>query len=305
MKLMDIDADTLSIPETEYDCTRNAPSVRVRAHRACPLTARRVRAHRGLQGGRPLRRRRRGSQRLRPPPPVGKCARRHRPIRPKSEEREIEAVDEDGDDDAEEKPAVKKEKDDDVEMDKDGEDEDKDEEEFKPKDGEEDGEDEKDNDDDAEEDGDDDDDSTGKKRKKSASSSKPSKKAKTSSAKGKGKKKAADEDTAGVVIEMNQHVALTFSLKYLVNFSKSSTLSPRVQLMMSNDVPLLVRLPLFLLISLPTTNAFFRAGRIRLRPGIHPLLPRAQDRRRLNSSHSSYHPSVIYPSFVVVCVQYI
>jgi len=40
---------------------------------------------------------------------------------------------------------------------------------------------------------------------------------------------------------MNQHVSLTFSLKYLVNFSKSATLSSKVQLMMSNDVPLLVR----------------------------------------------------------------
>lgn len=39
---------------------------------------------------------------------------------------------------------------------------------------------------------------------------------------------------------MNQHVNLTFSLKYLVNFSKSSSLSNVVQLMMSNDVPLLV-----------------------------------------------------------------
>lgn len=40
---------------------------------------------------------------------------------------------------------------------------------------------------------------------------------------------------------MNQHVNLTFSLKYLVNFSKSASLSNVVQLMMSNDVPLLVR----------------------------------------------------------------
>jgi len=31
-----------------------------------------------------------------------------------------------------------------------------------------------------------------------------------------------------------------FSLKYLVNFSKSSSLSNTVQLMVSNDVPLLV-----------------------------------------------------------------
>ena len=39
---------------------------------------------------------------------------------------------------------------------------------------------------------------------------------------------------------MNQSVTLTFSLKYLVNFSKSSALAKKVQLMMSNDVPLLV-----------------------------------------------------------------
>ena len=39
---------------------------------------------------------------------------------------------------------------------------------------------------------------------------------------------------------MNQAVTLTFSLKYLVNFSKSSSLCKKVQLMMSNDVPLLV-----------------------------------------------------------------
>ncbi len=40
---------------------------------------------------------------------------------------------------------------------------------------------------------------------------------------------------------MNQHVSLTFSLKYLVNFAKSATLSDTVKLMMSNEVPLLVR----------------------------------------------------------------
>jgi len=39
---------------------------------------------------------------------------------------------------------------------------------------------------------------------------------------------------------MNQAVSLTFSLKYLVNFSKSTSLSRSVQLMMSADVPLLV-----------------------------------------------------------------
>ena len=41
-------------------------------------------------------------------------------------------------------------------------------------------------------------------------------------------------------IELNQVVNLTFSLKYLVNFARSAALSNVVQLMMSNDVPLLV-----------------------------------------------------------------
>ena len=56
------------------------------------------------------------------------------------------------------------------------------------------------------------------------------------------KTSSADDDgaTGGVSIEMNQHVQLTFSLKYLVNFAKSQSLSDTVQLMMSNDVPLLV-----------------------------------------------------------------
>ena len=46
---------------------------------------------------------------------------------------------------------------------------------------------------------------------------------------------------------MNAHVNLTFSLKYLVNFSKSSSLSNVVQLMMSNEVPLLVRVSILCL----------------------------------------------------------
>ena len=74
---------------------------------------------------------------------------------------------------------------------------------------------------------------------------KPSKRPKTSKSK---KGKAADDDddsVGGVFIEMNQHVSLTFSLKYLVNFSKSASLSSKVQLMMSNDVPLLVSLHSF------------------------------------------------------------
>jgi proliferating cell nuclear antigen len=59
------------------------------------------------------------------------------------------------------------------------------------------------------------------------------------------KKLGTDSDgdaDRGVSIEMNQHVTLTFSLKYLVNDPSSSTLSSDAQLMMSNDVPLLVGL---------------------------------------------------------------
>lgn len=43
-----------------------------------------------------------------------------------------------------------------------------------------------------------------------------------------------------VEIEMNEPVALTFSLKYLVNFCKASGLSDTVKLCLSNEVPLLV-----------------------------------------------------------------
>lgn len=70
---------------------------------------------------------------------------------------------------------------------------------------------------------------------------KPAKKAK------KSKKDDSDDDDddssgpSGVVIELNSHVSLTFSLKYLVNFAKSTSISNKVQLMLSSEVPLLVR----------------------------------------------------------------
>ncbi|KAI0259437.1 proliferating cell nuclear antigen, N-terminal domain-containing protein [Gloeopeniophorella convolvens] len=75
-----------------------------------------------------------------------------------------------------------------------------------------------------------------KKRKRpAASSSDP--KAKKKAKKGED---SIEGGSGGVHIEMTQHVNLTFSLKYLVNFSKSSSLSDTVQLMLKNDVPLLV-----------------------------------------------------------------
>ncbi|KAL0960393.1 hypothetical protein HGRIS_005434 [Hohenbuehelia grisea] len=42
----------------------------------------------------------------------------------------------------------------------------------------------------------------------------------------------------GVEIEPNQHVSLMFSVKYLINFSKSSSLSAAVQLVTSHGFPL-------------------------------------------------------------------
>jgi len=76
-----------------------------------------------------------------------------------------------------------------------------------------------------------------RKRKRPAASSSDSK------GKKKAKKVAGDSGeggSGGVHIEVTQHVSLTFSLKYLVNFSKSAALSDTVQLMLKNDVPLLV-----------------------------------------------------------------
>jgi proliferating cell nuclear antigen len=79
------------------------------------------------------------------------------------------------------------------------------------------------------------------------SSSKKRKRSKNSSEKTKGKTKKVrtsdaedDGDTSGIKIMMSHQVKLTFSLKYLQNFAKSSTLCNRVILSMSNDVPLLV-----------------------------------------------------------------
>ncbi|PVH93226.1 proliferating cell nuclear antigen [Periconia macrospinosa] len=47
-----------------------------------------------------------------------------------------------------------------------------------------------------------------------------------------------------VEIDLTEPVALTFSLKYLVNFCKASGLSDRVSLHLSSEVPLLVEYPM-------------------------------------------------------------
>lgn len=49
-----------------------------------------------------------------------------------------------------------------------------------------------------------------------------------------------DKPDENVDINLTEPVALTFSLKYLVNFCKASGLSKTVKLCLSNEVPLLV-----------------------------------------------------------------
>ncbi|KAJ7594104.1 proliferating cell nuclear antigen, N-terminal domain-containing protein [Mycena floridula] len=230
IKLMDIDSDTLGIPDTEYEARVTMPSAEfARIVRDLSQLGESVKIEVSKEGVRFASdgESANGNVLLKPTDGAGVSK-----MRPKVEEKpDVEQDDEEEDDeDAEDKKVkkqkaakVKKEKtDDDVDMDEEAEEQ----EEFKPgSDGE-------------EEVVDSDEEGDGKKRKKKSNGdSKPSKKAKTS--KGKGKKKEDDEKPF-TSVEMNSHVALTFSLKYLVNFSKSSSLHSQVQLMMSNDVPLLV-----------------------------------------------------------------
>ena len=49
-----------------------------------------------------------------------------------------------------------------------------------------------------------------------------------------------ENEKENVEINLSEPVALTFSLKYLVNFCKASGLSDSVKLCLSNEVPLLV-----------------------------------------------------------------
>ena len=60
-----------------------------------------------------------------------------------------------------------------------------------------------------------------------------------------------EHEEKNVEINLSEPVALTFSLKYLVNFCKASGLSDHVKLCLSNEVPLLVEYPL-------TNNSYLR-----------------------------------------------
>ncbi|KAI6014346.1 proliferating cell nuclear antigen [Pisolithus marmoratus] len=225
MKLMDIDVENLSIPETEYDARVTMPSAEfTRIVRDLSILGESVKIEVSKEGVRFAS--------------EGEAANANILLKQTEAARQKYAnygkddneAKKEEDDDVEEgsskkkKSKVKKE-DKDVDMDAE-ENGDDDEGEFKAE-SDNDGEDEAEAKDDEDEE-----DSPSKKRKKAPSKNgKPTKKA----------KKSDDiPSDGGVMIEMNQHVVLTFSLKYLVNFSKSSALSDTVQVMMSNDVPLLV-----------------------------------------------------------------
>ncbi|KAG1824106.1 proliferating cell nuclear antigen, N-terminal domain-containing protein [Suillus variegatus] len=226
MKLMDIDAETLGIPDTEYDArVTMTASEFTRIVRDLSQLGESVRIEVSKEGVRFASEGEaaNGNVLLK----QTEAAREKYANYGKEDEEAKEEDDEDDEEGSSSKKKIKKEKnmkkeDADVEME--GEDEDEEQEEFKPK---------SDDEGEEEQDEDEDDKKSSKKRKKAPAKSngKPAKKV---------KKSDETPTDGGVLIEMNQHVSLTFSLKYLVNFSKSSALSNTVQLMMSNDVPLLV-----------------------------------------------------------------
>ncbi|PAV16788.1 proliferating cell nuclear antigen [Pyrrhoderma noxium] len=219
MKLMDIDADTLGIPDTEYDARVTMSSSELsRIVRDLSLLGESVKIEVSKEGVRFATdgEAANGSVLLKQSESSNRKLASGKDKRAKKEEDQDQ---EEGSSRAKSNGSkVKKEPtDDDEEMDV--------EEEEEEEKGSDNGEEEQDQSDEEEE--------GSRKRRKTQKASK-SKKA----------RKADDDDediaSGGVAIEMSQHVSLTFSLKYLVNFSKSAALSDKVQLMMSNEVPLLV-----------------------------------------------------------------
>ncbi|KAI0350732.1 proliferating cell nuclear antigen [Trametes cingulata] len=247
MKLMDIDADTLGIPDTEYDASVTMPSSEfARIVRDLSLLGESVRIEVSKEGIRFVSdgEAANGNILLKQTAEAPSKKKGSSSKRKQDEDDEDDAgpEEEEGQDEEEvsdgeggkkkiKKEKVKKEENgEDVEMNGADDEEDEDAGEFKPS---------KQEGSDAEEEDEDEDGGSSKKRKKApGKAGKPAKKAKK--AKGGDEDEDEEDDFEGVRIEMNQAVTLTFSLKYLVNFSKSSALAKKVQLMMSNDVPLLV-----------------------------------------------------------------
>ncbi|KAL1728365.1 proliferating cell nuclear antigen, N-terminal domain-containing protein [Schizophyllum commune] len=216
MKLMDIDSDQLGIPDTEYDAqVTMASSEFARIVRDLSQLGESVRIEVSKEG---IRFASDGES------ANGSVLLKHSADAPPGKDEEDEEEKDSEDEEEEDEDGEKKEKKAKVKKEKDAEDVD-----MENGDGDEE---EKGSDNEDEED------SSSKKRKKKATKSKPSKKAKKDKKK---KEKIKEEpEMQGVNIQLNQLVSLTFSLKYLVNFSKSSNLAKNVRLLMSSDVPLLV-----------------------------------------------------------------
>jgi len=229
LKLMDIDSDTLGIPDTEYDVCVTMPSSEfgriVRDLSALGESVKidvskdgvRFSAEGESANGNILLKQSESARRK-----FKEAGKEKKEKKSKVKKEDGEEDDEEDEPESEEEGSSKKKKTK-VKKEEGGSDvemvDDDDDDEAKP---------------DEDEDDEEDSESNSKKRKKAPSkASKPSKRTKRS-------EDDDDEAEEGVSIDMNQAVSLTFSLKYLVNFSKSTSLSRRVQLMMSADVPLLV-----------------------------------------------------------------
>lgn len=202
IKLMDIDQETLGIPDTEYDAEVSMPSSEfTRLCRDLGALGESVRIEVNKEGVRFTS--------------EGDSANGSVLMKPGSAVKSLGES-------SEKKPKIKKEEDEDAQMDEDA--------------SEDDGGVKAEDEDEENEEGEED--SSSKKRKRSKNSSEKVRKGKSKKA------KTGDDDddgeSGGVRIAMNQQVNLTFSLKYLQNFAKSSSLCNRVTLSMSNDVPLLV-----------------------------------------------------------------
>ncbi|KAG8894134.1 proliferating cell nuclear antigen [Tulasnella sp. 403] len=230
MKLMDIDADALGIPDTDYDATvRLSSSEFQRIVRDLMQIGESVRVEVTKEGVRFVAEGEAATGTV-----LLKQSGGGKINKVPAGDKKVKTEDGADDDEEEEggsrrKPKVKKERADD-------EDEEMEEDDGGPIKGKkkraDDDEEEEENEEEEEEDSE----GGSKKRKRSSKANGSSKKKSK-----KSKEDEEDQDEGGAVIHMNQHVSLTFSLKYLVTFSKSAALSKSVELMMSNEVPLLVK----------------------------------------------------------------
>lgn len=122
------------------------------------------------------------------------------------------------------------------------------------------------------------------------------------------KKGDDEEEDLGVSVVLQQSVTSTFSLKYLLNFTKSAPLAKRVSLSMSDEIPMLVSgrysccgkkrtgegwatervPPLILFVSLPFTRSDST-----LRPDTSTTTSRTS---RLSSSHPCLSYPLLHPT---------